>query len=459
MKKNFGIGLLLLCATTVHAQTAPTPTPNAPVTLNPDTLRTLVLDNDDILGGLNQLYQAKDQLNVARGQLLPSLNLNMILSPSFLTSAISSLLSFLLPSNWINLRVQGHLLEAQEVSYRILQLNEYASAYSIYVTLLGDQETRDVLESQYESLQGIYEVLNQERVLNGNVSAKDVSEAQAQAQMALIQVAQADELLAKEKAAIRQMLNLDVNQDFVLEKFHVPASPIEDAIDLKAVADQAIAIAPENEQLDDLIQASKSSKWSKIFSFISSSTLGNSMSSSNSTGGGFFNPKIISNTGMSIGFSYYPNVVLADDQVDAIRVQKQQLNGQEIQMAEVAIATVQQAKKRVDLATQAEANLSQVYQTELQRYHLGLTDLLHVLNAESESSKAATTRVQSQIDLDNVRINLHRMMLTDQFAQIKGCQANPNVSVKGGFFGGLFSKKKSRLTIDQACHPSVATRY
>ncbi len=59
-------------------------------------------------------------------------------------------------------------------------------------------------------------------------------------------------------------------------------------------------------------------------------------------------------------------------------------------------------------------------------------------------------------DLDNQRINLHRMLITNQFAQIAGCQLQSAPSSSGGVFG-IFKKRQPQLTLDQACNPNAAT--
>src|SRR4051812_45402677 len=51
--------------------------------LNPETLRKQLLENNlSIIQALNQVHDAKDQVSVARGNLLPSLNLGALLNPA-----------------------------------------------------------------------------------------------------------------------------------------------------------------------------------------------------------------------------------------------------------------------------------------------------------------------------------------------------------------------------------------
>ena len=52
-----------------------------PILINETTLLDLLLKNgNSVLSGLNGVYQAKEQVNVARGNILPSLSLSAALS-------------------------------------------------------------------------------------------------------------------------------------------------------------------------------------------------------------------------------------------------------------------------------------------------------------------------------------------------------------------------------------------
>jgi outer membrane protein TolC len=131
-----------------------TPAAAKTVRVNPQSLQTLLLaQNNNLLQELNNVYKAKVNVDLARAQLLPSLNLGLgVAGGGFSLASAVFLLPFLLPSNWINLRESQHLLNAEVKSYYILQLNEYASAYSLYMTIVGDFALRDVLYSQYKNL-------------------------------------------------------------------------------------------------------------------------------------------------------------------------------------------------------------------------------------------------------------------------------------------------------------------
>ncbi|MGZ6359831.1 MAG: TolC family protein, partial [Bdellovibrionota bacterium] len=182
------------------------------VVVNPASLRTmLVRSNYGVLENLNLIHQAKDQVNIARGNLMPRLNLGAILSgivtgPAFALQSVSILLPFLLPSNWANLHQSEDLLESQKIGYRLVELNNYASAYALYTTMQGDSAIRDVVVSEYNDFVTVRDYLINQQKFVGNVPQEDIDRADAQVNSAAANVSATDELLVSERAALREAL-------------------------------------------------------------------------------------------------------------------------------------------------------------------------------------------------------------------------------------------------------------
>lgn len=421
------------------------------VKLNPDSLRTLLLENNNsIMVELNQLQQAKDSLSVARGNLLPSINLGAIIStaanPAFIMSSISILLPFLVPSNWFNLAASRHELEAEKASYYLLQLNAYASAYGLYETIVTDMDLLEILQTKYNNLKNIHDTLQTQSDLVGNVSQQDINNAAAQAQIAYVSMLQLDELVNKtEKPSLGRALGLPIATDFVIEPTHVGPS-VDETQDLQKIAEKALALAPETIQLKELEAAAKDLKWSKIFSFLTGASLSTSLSS---RPGSSFTPINIG-TSSNLGFSYGPNVQLSNDSIKQVKLRQEELSLEENFLVESSVGSLHSAAEQLAVSTQAEQSLNDSYALALQQYDLGLTDILHVFTAQNDVTNASVIRVKSQMDLDNQRISLHRMMLTDQFAKISGCHLDAKNLDKGGLFGHLFGHKGSN-DVDAAC--------
>lgn len=420
--------------------------PQGPVTINPESLRRLFLQrNVSIAISLNEVHQAKEKVNVARGNLLPSVNLGAVISsgPSFALTSVSFLLPFLMPSNWLDLKESAHLLRAQGTSYYIAQLNGYSSAYSIYMTILGDIELRNLLQIQYENLKSIEEQLKLPADL-GIIRKEDYLQAQAQTQMSLVQVSQVEDLIRKEKAAVRELLGLPLTTEIIFETAEVAPSPVE-GWSPQSLLTQIHEKSPENKQMNSMILAAQVSKWSKAFSFLGGSSLGATRSN------GSFGD--LQQTGsVNFGFAYFPSLKISNLNIEQLRLRKKELQLEQANLIEVTLGSLIEAQRQYSAAAQAHENLVQVYQAEVLRFKVGMTDLLHVLEASNALTNSVMNKIKAQTALSTLRINLHRLMISDQFAAIGNCEIERRSS--GGIrgkLGRIFNPDKDQVTLDQVC--------
>lgn len=436
--------------TTNRLPTTPNQLPSAgrqPVYhINPSLLRQQVLSRDtSVRTGLDNVYQAKEKLNIARGNMLPSLNLSVIFSgsPTFLLAEVQYLLPFLLPSNWFNLRSSEHQLAASGYAFYVLELNEFASAYSAYQTVVRDMGLRDILQEQYAISLRVVRIVT-DQVTVGEALRSDLQQATAQAELAKVQVSQINEMVAQEMAAIRKLITMPLDQPIAIDPATVAASRFEGASTLSA-AQYAYDRAPERFQVESLVRASQSNTGSAAFAFINGAGLS---STSSVNGGGLGN--VTPGISVSIGFTQYPAVKLNQVNTDFYRSEAFQIQTELSRIIETSIESIKEAKQQVALATDAELNYRKVLTARLQEYGLGQTDLLHVLTAQKDVSTASVTRVRAQLDLDTQRINLHRSTIGDEFAAISDC--NLKETNGGGWLQGLFAGPSSEMhTIDQIC--------
>ncbi|KYG62919.1 hypothetical protein AZI87_16780 [Bdellovibrio bacteriovorus] len=419
-----------------------------PVKINPTTLRQLFLSrNIDIAIALNEVQQAKTQVSIARGNLLPSVNLGAVISsgPSFMLTSVSMLLPFLMPSSWLDLKENTYLLRAQGTSYYLAQLNGYASAYSIYLTVLGDIELRNALQAQYENYEEIAEALRLPAEV-GIIRKEEYLQAQAQAKNALVQVSQVDELIKREKASVRQMLGLELTQEIVFEGATVPSSAAE-SMTPTALLEKIHESSPETVQMNAMITAAQYNKWSKAFSFLTGSSLGMNRPAS----GGAFS-SVTSTGSVNMGFGYFPSLELSNLNVEQLRLRKKELRYDQAALIESTLGALQEAHRQYQAASLAEANLREVYDAEYKRYQLGITDILHVLQAGNSLTTALLNKVKATTNLHTLRISLHRIMISDQFANIEKCTIERQGSggIKGKL-GRIFKPEKYRVSLDEVC--------
>jgi outer membrane protein TolC len=421
-----------------------------PFQVTPETLRKrLLTENISVLTGLNQLYQAKIQVNIARAQLLPSLNLGAALpsgKSNFIVSTVSFLLPFLVPSNWFNYDESQYLFDAEKDSYYLLQLNSFASAYSIYSTMVSDVELRKILNTQYENLVKIKNMIQAKYEL-GLAGQAELLQAQAQAELAMVQLSQIDELLLNEQSILRQSLAFPLEKDFNLVPGHVPPATVE-GLSPQALLDVSLMKSPEYSQVQSLIAAAEDNNWAKVFAFINSGSL--SSSSVNGASASF--SSLTQTENFNFGFGYFPGVELSEAAVAQMKLRLTEVKSEQARIVESALSSLKQAQLQFQQAQSAEADLLKVFSFELENYELGLTDLQHVLDVQNSVTIAATTRAKSQLDLDGQRITLHRLIQTDEFANIKGCAIEQKQT--RSFWQGIkdfFSSSKSQKTIEEIC--------
>lgn len=439
---------LLISAFLISSLTFAAPQAAGPVVINPQSLRSLLMArNIDIAVALNEVQQAKAQVAQARGNLLPSVNLGAVISsgPSFMLTSVSFLLPFLMPSKWMDLTESTYLLKAQGTSYYLAQLNGFASAYSIYATTVGDMQLREALQKQYETFKAIEDQLRLPAEI-GIIRKEDYLQAQAQAQLALVQVSQLDELIKKEKASVRQMLGLSLDQEIVFEPLRVAASAGE-SLSPQELLDKVHESSPETSQMNSLIMAAQYAKWSKAFSFLTGSSLGVNRPAS----GGAFGS--VTQTGsVNLGFGYFPGLEISNLNIEQLRLRKTELRNDQAQLIETTLGSLVEAQKQYQAAAQAEENLRQVYNAEFTRYQVGMTDILHVLQAGNGLTGAVVNKVKAATALDTLRVSLHRVMISDQFANIEKCEIERKSS--GGIrgkLGRIFNPNKDKVTLDQVC--------
>lgn len=434
----------ILLTSTVFAA----PKTQGPVIINPQSLRTLLMArNVGIAIALNEVQQSKAQVAQARGNLLPSVNLGSVISsgPSFMLTSVSFLLPFLMPSKWMDLNENTHLLKAQGTSYYLAQLNGYASAYSVYATTVGDMQLRETIYQQYETFKAIEDKLRLPAEV-GIIRMEDYLQAQAQAQLALVQVSQLDELIMREKASVRQMLGLELDQEIVFEPLHIAASPVE-SMSPRDLLEKVHESSPESAQMASLITAAQYNKWSQGFGFLNGSSLG---ASRPSTGGAFGS---VTQTGsVNLGFGYFPALELSNLHIEQLRLRKKELRLDQAELIETTLGALAEAQKQYTAATQAEENLRKVYDAEYMRYQVGMTDILNVLQAGNGVTSAAVNKVKSATALDTLRISLHRLMVSDEFSNIQKCEIERRSS--GGIrgkLGRIFNPDKNKVSLDQIC--------
>jgi outer membrane protein TolC len=426
------------------------------VNVDPEYLRQRVLSSNlNIEVELNTVKDQKTIVNKDRAALLPSLNLSVgaLGNPGgFLLNAVEFMFPFLIPSNWFQLNAQENVFQAEKVSYKVLELNTYAQALSMYYAILADNQSAQIYQQQADDLMNIYNEKQKANDALGQITPpEDLLTSLSNAQIAKSTALNALELTYQEIAALRQVLSLPETTKINLKNYSEPTLAVETQ-SINDVAQQALNAAPEYQQIMYLAKAGEAGVWNASFSWITGAS-----ATATIPGGaaGASSGRIPDFAGMSgeltfhLGADIFPTIELSQRNVTEIRLRLTALQQQVTQSVEAAMASVNEAVQEYQLAQQGEANQLQAYNIYRDKYDLGGAGgvtIIDVLTAHSELTTASITKIRALQDLNDQRVTLERALISQQFAKIKGCVMSRQT---GGFLGGIFGGTNAK--IDQVC--------
>ena len=399
-----------------------------PIELNPSVIRKRLLEeNIDIRISANGVQKAKEYVNLARSNtFVPSLNLGGALSslvnPSFLWTSVSALLPFLMPSNWFDMFQEEQLLEADKKSYQILQLDTFASAYTLYETVLNDQRLQQLFQDDLEDWRRIERITAIDRS-RGEASDNDVLTSKARRALAENRALNLKSLVTREISDLRQMLSYHPNKPVTLADYSVPASEFESS-KIDDALYESFQRAPEREQIDFLIQASEYQKWSRRFSFIQAVSVSSVAAPGESQPGTDFKNFQV---GGSLNFSWgtFNLVQLSELDIKEYKLRKTSLAQELEHTLDVGFSQLGLVVQRFNTAKESEDAFRTAFRNNQRDYDQGQIELRDLLTSRIDMEDAITARIQAQTDLNTLRVTLHRTFRTAEFSTIKGCDV-PN---------------------------------
>jgi len=429
--------------------------PNDPeaVIINPVTLRTLFFSGStSVLTGLNGVYQAKESVNVARGSVLPSINLSAAVSAvsSFGLTSVSALLPFLLPGNWANLESSREQLVASGAAFYLTELNSYASLYALYLTILSDTETFEILSRQAQIQQEI-ETITADLLQIGGVSVGDLKLASSQAKSAQAAALRVKELLVSEKASLRLMLSLP-NKKLVFQKSHLEPSVYE-SWSSEQILKMTFKKSPEARQILALLAASKAGEWSAAFSFLNGAALTAPTNENGITAFGRLGQSTAS-LNVGIGFGYPASIRLSSLNTDALKTRLLEIKNEESGAIDTVVNSLPSAIQQTKLAKDAEQDALDSFQEQIGKYKQGQITTMSMKEVASNVLTLGISRVSTQLDLDNQRLNLARITLSDEFKNIPTCRIQLDRTAEQNpltWINDLFKPQATQVSVDQLC--------
>jgi outer membrane protein TolC len=432
------------------------------VEINPVTLRKLlVLNNNSVLTALNAVTQAKAQVNIARGNLLPGISLGGGIgglatgSPTFALTSVSFLLPFLLPSNWFALSANEYQLAASGYAYNLVELNEYASALAIYYMIISDMDRLRYYKDQVIALKTLRDLVEAKTRL-GTATAIDLAQAQGALETYKTHVARLQELISQETATVRRMLEIPLGYKVVFNRSHPRPSSAE-GLSPQKILDRVFPVSNESYQVRSLLAASREATWTKVFSFLG----GASLSMQTSTSVPMAWQMLGGSAQASIGFGYFPTIELSQLNTKALMLYEKRLRSLMASNIESTINSIKSTRIQVESGALAVNAYQSAYNGLVQSYQLGQVDLLHVLMALQDITSSSVSLASARMDLDNQRVNLYRVLVADQFALLPMCRlSGSETSGRAGIFSwftDLFSigGSTTEFTVDQLCRRPV----
>jgi multidrug efflux system outer membrane protein len=361
---------------------------------------------------LLQVKDAKDQVGVARGNLLPSINLGLATGHSFMLSAVEFLLPFLIPSNWFNYNAQKDSFEAEKLSFLIMELNAYSSALSLYYSDRADLEIAKLYQDNANALNQLVK-LSRGSVISGTVIPTDIIQVKVQADSAGTQALKLKQTADSEIATLRQMLSFPLSTTITLSQTDLAATTWEN-MDIQAAVDLANEIAPEHQQIDFLVKAAKQKSYSAKFGWITSALLG-AQPSGGSLG------TVTGQVNFGLGFALGPTISLANRNIQEVKLTEDVLEQTNTSVLETAINSFKDIKGQLDLSTDGESKAKQVYAFVAQQFQWGTGRFADLLAAYTQITSSSFDRITAQEGVNLQRVVLDRMALSDEFANIKDC--------------------------------------
>lgn len=369
MKKIFLFILYFVCSVGYSA--------NVQINLS-DVVERVSEENFNVYENALKVYQAKSNIEKARADLLPKLNLwkiaGMVLDPLSILDSITDVAPFLVPGNWFRVTEIKMLYLAEKEGYRALWGNEVYTAKAMYMHILLDQKLLQHVKFSITDLERVHRIIQTRETFGGAPpgSAREV-------EIRLLGLKEDEQnlenLLSQEYTELSYLLGYNSNDRIILNSVSMPVFEDLRPIDHKEYEFRLISSSPERRQFDHFLSVLAQIKNEIKYSFLGVSQI------SRGVAGGTFDSLPIPD-GLGFGQSAAMNIV--DAQREIVLTQKrgieETLKRQLYNTTNIYNSDINNYgnfKRRVQLSTQSKNSI-------LQRIELG--ENVNVLEL-SESSR------------------------------------------------------------------------
>jgi len=232
--------------------------------------------NYQVLENALRVYQAKEAVSVARGNLLPRLNLwrvaEVAYDPLAIGGMIEDIAPFLVPANWFRVEQQKSLHLAQGEAHRALWANEVMTAKVLYLQILMDQALKEHLQKQVSGHEELLSIARAREALGG--ARAGLARSLENRLIELRGDARDLELLVwEEKSRLAALLGYEAAQELVLQSIELPRLESMKPLRYETFEFRVLDTAPEHRQFGHLIRACDSMKREVAFSVLGVSSM------------------------------------------------------------------------------------------------------------------------------------------------------------------------------------------
>lgn len=221
-------------------------------------------------------YQAKANIEKARADLLPRLNIwsiaKIILDPMSIIDSIQDIAPFLVPANWSRLEQNKILYQAEQQGYRALWSNEVHVTKMLYMRVLFDQKLLSHVSASARSLEEVLEIVKFHETFGAVKpgTARDI-------EIRVLGLREDEQnlrlLISQEIDELSYALAIKADVQMVLAPVTLPVPSALKPIDYKAYETRVVSISPERQQYTHLLETLEHIRQEVRYSFFGSSPI------------------------------------------------------------------------------------------------------------------------------------------------------------------------------------------
>lgn len=315
MKKHRHLLILALSLFTFSLPTQAFRVLTEKVTLE-DVVTKVSTQNFEVLENALKVYQAKEAIQVARGNLLPKLNIwkyaTLPFDPKAALGLIEDIAPFLVPSNWWRLSEQKLLFVAEKEAYRALWANEVMTAKALYIHYQMDSTLLGFINKQTEKLKGFHTIIRSREIL-GALPAGSSKEIEVRL-LGLQEDKRALEvLLNEERSTLSYLMGFEESIKLEFVQVTLPEFTNLEPLEFDDFEFRVVDSSPEIREYDQLVKVAKYLKKEAAFSFLGAS------STNRGVAGGIFDDLPISS---GLGFGTSASMRIAEATREILKIQK-----------------------------------------------------------------------------------------------------------------------------------------